>query len=854
MTRWTVEAWTLPGSVPFQRRVMDVPGELAFTVPASGIGRIAINVPSVWDRLDDVLDPANDVGSLLRLYETDRAGARQIRGEFPTRRTDAVWGEGGDVTITAPSIEDALEEIVTFPYDYPPPIVQPDWKYGADEAAGSFSDGGMESTALFNGDAETGSTQPWSGTQDDAIFTPPTLFEVNDADPDTGVNDFYIEPGGLHSGMATSFNVYGGKQIVITARLKEPTGAGRRYTMYLKMGDGSTMSVGQKVWSGYALAELDAAAYEAGASDGTYQDLAITVTYGADVSESELIIHYDDHDGGTALPFYVDNVTIQGAGFAGWEGVWQPYKAVDTFEFDTTIYRTGTRSLKFKTGSGSPAFGSGAEQRVTGLTPGVTYTLTGWMRHDSGSLAKMAMIARRPGGVFYGSQVVDVPTGTDWTVGYLTFTADTDEVWCDFFHNAAGASPNWYLDDVLLAEGLPPSTVGEIVGALLDDAQTDHTGETGVLARATGVWIKPDFTDTDDSAGNAWRADESVTIRMGKTYGKVLSDFAQMGYEYRIRPNPSYPSDSESHILQIFNPSDPSTRTGGASVDLTGSVGFSTATVTAGQIVRRPRTRTVALAAGEGNLISVAKDGVAAWGAKELFVPAQDVTDTGTLDQAAATALVERGTSTEASQITILDDDHFSPFIDFQPGDWVRGELGGQIPRGNHRVAAITGDIRGGLATFTLDLGAQVFVGASGTEEGVRRLLAKFDGISQRDDKPSTVAQSGKIEVEPAFLVAASNAHTVTKAVAHFQCSGAADEDEIQYALDSLPYGGRVRLSEGDFFTTSAAVITLPTNTVVEGLGKSATRINHTGTAPKFLAAGAGVEIRRFGIYPYGCT
>jgi hypothetical protein len=278
----------------------------------------------------------------------------------------------------------------------------------------------------------------------------------------------------------------------------------------------------------------------------------------------------------------------------------------------------------------------------------------------------------------------------------------------------------------------------------------------------------------------------------------------------------------------VFNPSDPDTRTGGASVDRTGSVGFSSGVVTKGPIVRRPKTRTVALAEGAGNLFSVAKDsaGVTAWGSRELFIAGRDVTDTATLDQLAANALVERAASTQASTISIVDLDSFSPFIDFDPGDWVRGDLGTEIPRGNHRVVAVTGRIAGGLAEFDLDLGAQVFVGAAGTQEAVRRLIAKFDappeaGAGGSSSTTSVTNIVASAPIEPTFLIASSEATSAVRDKADYVCDGEDDQVEIQDALDAIgalgaPFGA-VRLTGGTFYLTDGLVV--PTGAALLGEG-----------------------------------
>ncbi len=840
MSEWSVEAWEIPGASPFQRRVMDVPGRLEFTQPASGVGRANISIPQDWDRLNEILDPANDVGSLLRLIQTDRSGDPQIVAEYVLRRTATPRKDAGNmIQLTAPSIEDALEWAVVYPYDWPPEIFTPNWIYGGEGAAGTFRNGGMEDSNL-NGDAETGVITPWESTTDSADTKAPDSDVIIDtSDPRSGTYCFEVDPSTFHSGFARkNLRVIPGQQYVFSAFLKEPSNSGQRFTMGIQMGPGSVLDVGAAVYNDIGIAELNGAAYQAGASDGTYQTLDATVTFGPNVIGTDIWSFYDEHPSGNGALFRVDDTTVlgHGIGLEPWDtdGAIEP----DVFELDTGTFRSGTQSMKWKVNAGSGAGGSSVFQAINDLTVGKTYTFGGFFQHDGVGSEPIRMLVFKSGGVWVNNAITQIVTGAQFTYASVTFVAPETDLWIDFRYVDAGASPNFWIDDISLAEGLAPSTIGEIMLALLADAQTDHTAEAGDLARETLTWLKADFTASVDSAGNAWRADESLTIVRGKTYGKVLgSDLAKLGYEYRIKPNPSYPGDPESHILQIYNPADLTTRVGGASNDLVGSVGFSGGNVTKGPVVKTPKSRTVALAEGDALQFAVAKDaaGVAAWGARELYVPVADVLDPATLTQAADTSLVERGAVITATRITILDDGVFSPFIDFDPGDWVRGELPPDLPRGNHRIVAVTGTIMEGTSVFDLDIGAHVFVGTSGMNEAVSRLLAKFDGVKEPVEEVSAAgilgdAFTGPIEVT--YLVAASDARAELRAVADYVCSSADDQIEIQAAIDAAEAAtagvGKVVLSDGAFACTAPVLVGINGGTVLKGQGIDITGVTFT--------------------------
>lgn len=862
--RWWLEAWTIPGASPFERRVLDVPGRFVFEQPASGVGRIQIDVPRVWGRLDDLLDPVNDVGSLLRVMETDDAGDPQIRAEYSTRRSTLPFADYGQVVkVTAPSIEDELESIVVYPYDHPAaPSKTPDHIYGGEQSVGSFTNGGFEDFDL-NGGAESGEITPWTDTPQDSIFdTPDVSLVVQTTDVSAGTYAFEVDPGPLHSGMQTRIAVQGGGQYVFTAKLKDPAATGDRYTMYIKMGDGSTLNVGAAVWSGYGIAELAGAAYRAGVSDGTWQTLTATVTFGADVTDTTVIIQYDDHTGGVSSLFRVDEIDVTGPGIGldPWEavGLW------DTYELDTTKSEAGSNSLKFKVNAASALGGSGVRQKVTGLVIGKTYTWGAWFQHDGAGNEPIRMVAKRPAGTYAAQALFQIPTGViDWTYASVTFVADTTEIWVDYRYDAAGTSPNLWMDTANIAEGLAAAPVGEILTDLFNDAQVDHILEAGDAARQTATWIKLDFTTLVDAAGNTWRADEALRIVRGKTYGKVLSDLSALGYEYCIRPNPNWPADTESHILQVFNPSNPTTKIGGNSTDLTATVGFSTGNVVSGPVVKTPKSRTVALAEGDGQNFAVSKDaaGVAAWGARELYVGVPGVLEPATLAQAASNALVERGAGIQASKIRIVDADLFAPFIDFTPGDWVKGELPPELPRGDHRIMNVVGTITDGVAVFDLDLGAKVFVGTAGTDEAVRRLLAKFDEFPKSGDGTGGAidAEGFTGPIEPTFLVASVDARSALRAVADFICDGTNDEDEIQAAFDALPStGGKVVLSEGRFYPgndVALVQITMPSGTHLQGCGMNVTQFVSDSVTAAFdfqILYGSDCDLTDFAIVETG--
>lgn len=836
--RWFIEAWEIPGASPFQRRVMDVPGTLIFTQPASGVGRANLSIPADWGRLDEILDPDNDVGSLLRVMEKDRAGVPQIRAEYLLRRTETPRRDAGNlIRLTSPSIEDALEWAVVYPHDWPEiPSVDPNWTYGFVSLLNTQNQGFEKIPySLINPGAEDGTTNGWptTGTHSDQI-APETFEAIEDAgDADDG--DWYFNiTADIGEGVFQDWTkpLVEGKTYIVSSRLFVATGE----TTRMEITPAKSVSVGS-LFSG--------AAYADAVGNDAYQ--TVTVTFVADAGGAGGISVLSQTDGNT---FRLDKVRAEGFGIGteDWEirGNVDVFAVVPTTTVPAPPVDSGSHSLAWHPNSG--VAGNDTLYLSQATVPGQEVTGEIKVYHTEGANKDLRIVLRIPGvnpnTQNVASEVFSVPTAT-WTLLTATGIATTTTTELELRYDETGApANNIYVDTSDFYTGQAPATIGDIMLQLLADAQTDHTGEAGDFARATLLWLKADFTALVDSAGNAWRASESLTIVRGKTYGKVLSDdFAKLGYEYRIKPNPSYPGDSESHILQIFNPANLTTRVGGASNDLVGSIGFSGGNVTKGPVVQTPKSRTVALAEGAEQLFAVAKDaaGVAAWGARELYLAERDVLDATTLAQSAATALTERGAAIQATKITIVDDDEFSPFIDFEPGDWVRGELPPDLPRGNHRIVAITGTIAEGNAVFDLNIGAHVFVGASGMHEAVSRLLSRFDGteIPVKGAATTTVGVTdtfgGPIEVT--YLVAASDARAKIRAVADFVCNSADDQTELGLAVDKLwnnavGEGGILQLTAGtfslsDFLNAGAALQSL----WLRGAGVGATILNATSGA-----------------------
>jgi hypothetical protein len=127
---------------------------------------------------------------------------------------------------------------------------------------------------------------------------------------------------------------------------------------------------------------------------------------------------------------------------------------------------------------------------------------------------------------------------------------------------------------------------------------------------------------------------------------------------------------------------------------------------------------------------------------------------------------------------------------------------------------------------------------AAGTNRILTNLVALATKLGITSSSPTprrvlaglpTTGQTGWADVPaPTFLVAASNAHAASRALANYVCDGTDDQVEINTAIAALPatVRGRVLLSEGTFTISAQIAIGAGSdNTTLEGMGIGATEL-----------------------------
>ncbi len=877
--QWHVEAWSLPlaTSTRTVARVPFVKGAAGAAVKG-GHGRGSVTVRKDWDRLDDVTDPDNSIGSLFRVFRDNvlvpelsffgRRDARNLEDEA-----------AGMVTISGPGIGDVMNYGRVENFDYPvSPTIDPDWSWGAGAALNGFKNPSFEESVHAAPTLTGGKYDIGTGFEDENTAgwksIPSSRFEdgePNDVDPTVDNVDARTGSFSLHwtAGDAVS----GIEKAVRIAGQGPAPAAGHRYqfTIYLKAFAGSRFIFGVEnvaivhhangfISNGIGWAELDNVAEGTGSTDATWQQIDLDITFDSftNYANVNLYILYDDTGSGPNAR--IDDYS--GAGFNLGLFPWEPtsFAFVTTFARDTsppTAALDGTAVAQIITG----AAGHGIGQPVEGLTPGRTYTFIGNIHHDIGVNQTFTVrIVRTDGGTVIATTSLSIATGGTWTEVVVTGEVDVEDVFVQIL--LEGVAATWWVDATRSFDGQAAAAWGDIQQQLMDDAAVDHTGEAGNFARDTlGFVDYTSFTALLDSAGNAWTPTTvEYRAKRGKKYKQIGTDGEQMGYEWRVR-------DTATGIeLDVFNPHDWTTRTGGMGTDLSGTgvpeIVYG-AGVTSGPIVRQPSTANRVHIEGEGGLFEVRRDAasIAAYDTRELYEGSTDFLDGVTLGQIADQTLDERIVPTTALKVNLaphMGDNVPIPFRDFTLGDTYPVNLIGDFT-GPKRVMQITVNFTPGFGIYTVEFDRLTFTSdpLKATVEAVRLLMEQATTLDAPADvsTPATVAPV-EAAAEPAFLVAAADAADVTKAAAHYICNGTNDQVEINAALAALPFGtpvggkgdsirGTVQLSEGGFHCNGDINIPGGAGLIGRGLG---TLVDGNGTAGLRFVMNSETELGNMGI------
>ncbi len=878
--RFRVEAWSLPlatttktvHSVPF------ITGSFRDEVGVPGRGSIAVR--GDWDRLSEVVDPSNGVGSKFMVFQ-DNA----LIGSFFGHRTKRVLT---DLTNSIVTIDGAGQGSVTDfarleNFDYPArPTADPDWNFGSGTAVGlrngSFEDSSDVDGALlhdFGTDFEDQSLQGWVGIRGGGYFRSNDIGpSVDSGDAEAGTYSLSWNPGLRHSGMQKKVILQGGATYTWTLKLKSAT-SGRRFTMGIKLLKGmSHTSTNGYVHNGIGFVELDNVARNSagnglpgGSTDGTWQTFVMSVTtptFNAteeedDIATTKIYAMYDHHDGASGPAARIDSMTVTGPGLGLLPWVPTFNADVSTFAQDDTFADDETFSAHVVT----TAADRGIKQFVEGrYIVGRTYTFYAKVHHDEGGARNFRLLVQRGetgGGTLANSGLVSIPTGGGFTQLSVTFLADQEDLRFVIQKETAGEA--WY-DTTRVVEGLPPASWGDILQQFYDDAAVDHIGEAGRFVRDTvGFLDYTSFTTTLDSSSNAWSpALVEYRGRRGKRYRQIMADGQIMGFEWEVVDDVA-----TGMALNVYNAYDWSTRTGGIGTNRVGTdvpvIRFG-AGVTAGPLVDQAMTANRMHVEGDEFRWDVRRDATAIgdYDTREMYEGDVNLLDDATLGEVGDQFLDETTIPTTSIQVNIKpveDPDVATPYAHFVVGDTYQLDLIGQFS-GNKRVVSITTTFTPGVGEYTVDFDKTSYTSdpMKAVVVAVQKLLDQFDELEGPESDaggPGQKDHEHPKESVPTILVASFEARDEVRNMADFLCDGTDDHLEIQEAIDLVENldvaAGRVLLSEGDFTLVSTPSLTLSVSLHLQGMGVNQTALICTGASGiAAIAGGVNVQLSDFTI------
>jgi hypothetical protein len=863
---WWVEAWTLPGVGSFQRKVAKVEAISASVgdgVTTKGSG--SIEVRAQYDRLDEICDPKNNVESLLRLYVDGN-----VVSEFYARTLSFPYGESGNkvIKISGPGLADALDHAIVFPYDYPKaPTRDPDWIFGSEEnAMGNAGAEDYGESGLQNPGAETGTIVPWFTTSA-ALIADQTFvrtgswsFRVTSDIEEGGASQiFSVLPGAQYTVTGYVFGVAGDKvQMGLTT---DPDGQPKFTYTRFNVVDPETE------WPTETEVQLDHTI----AVTNTWEQVQLTLITGR--QQTRMKLSFRGLNVSQPQVFRFDDVDANGPslGAEPWIFSHPSDLASTTFEATSEQARTDTHSLKLTCKQQQYVY-----QRITGITPGATYTATAYLRNSIGDVWEFVLMD--PMGNILARDQHTLPVNSWDKYEIVTTLPDTiygnnqdvppdTEVWLGIRYVSPNVTSTVYIDDVSFAPGLPGTTFGDIMTQLMDDAAVDHIADGRTSAGGAGhlAWIKYDsWSNSLDSAGNTWNdASLSVEISRGQTYLQFLEQIARkFGYEWRLAWNGS------QHELKLYNPYDPATKTGGMGTDLTATVGIVEGQPESGDIIKSNRGSSAVFGEGAEGLYDEQTDAglISAYGRRERYVGLKEALALSTVQSLTTEELSKESVDSAELKLTFWGGQDVLPYTDFNIGDTVRMVLKESEQIGDeHRAVQfsvrLTEEVR-----VDVDFGGIVYHrpvwsgplpvarggggASSGLTEVVSRLHRAFKSPFERERPKlsnSTPVLFDPSSSPPTVFVAASDSSQLDKNRADFVCDGTDDHDEINAAILSGIEGlsglvaPRIFLAEGNYVANGVIGDSTWGPYILEGFGRYNTHIinNYGGTEQLWLPSGS---------------
>ncbi len=818
---WAVEVWNLPHNSPHEIILGDLPdlSSVSYATSAEDGGDVTVRLPADDPNLDVICDPdaSPPVSTLLRVY-LNRGGVRFLQGGWLAERRSRPFEDDENerwVEISGPHVDDVATHGAVPTYDYPEsPSSAPDWVFGGESNAGSFTNGTFEdfgTEVISNGGFESGTLDGWNATS--TVGGPGVNdVRVSSLRAETGGWSCFVDPlNVVGSGIRSDpISVAPGGRYLLQAKILQPTTItpdGNRWTLRIKTGSdvtinnpgaGGVFRVGDWVYC-----EIDNAAKGAGATilgglapndDTVWQGFTIDVTMGdfrenPDDTTQETFVElaWESGDAGSP-PVYFDSVTMiqtSGDGLEPWKAF---TPATVPIAVETVDVRTGARALRFTanafTGEGFP---TGVQQLVTELTAGDPYTFGAWVYNKQGTTRKVRLHLRQEGSSTIASTDLSIP-GLTYAFASVTAVAPLSSLLAEVRVHP-DEEPNlplaFVVDDATFSGGVAAASPGDITLQLL--AAIQARGRLTYLTATT-------FTATTDSDGNAWDDPTlSVTIPRGQTLAGWLTELSRWGYEHAIE------WDGTNWDLRLWNPGDRGAVVAAGIVE-----GHFTP---AGHVNSEIPHATSIFAEGGGGIIDDSVTDAAletALGPRDRYVYAEDVSDVTSLTSRATGELARASRYSAAGRVTLDGDADNLPGIDFGIGDTIEVDLDDLT--GPQRVHAYSAELTDRGATFVVEVNDRAAEDATLASIALNRILEQFQ--RQRTTAgaaiEATPATTTEIVVQgPWAIVAAANAPQGWRDAAGFLCDGINDEVQIRAAIQSFADQnviGTVLLSPGTFY------------------------------------------------------
>lgn len=522
MTDTRLEVWDRPGTAGFASRIetLDSIVDSSRLQPVNGIGEGKVSVPDTFTEVDKVLTvdpvtPANSVRSLIRVYlDGDVSGvSTPYREWLPDAAIPPSEAESGRYEITGLGIESIVRDAVVEPWDWDgePDFASnwPDWIYGGRDLIAPLEvvfkphiyhvwivpTGGAISGTLDIGVSKDGSafedaTVAWNAAAAGGAGSVETELEALSYGLDVEVTGFGTEANPWEISILSPPGFY----VVV-----QSTGA-----LVNAVARGSLKQLGKLLPVGWEPSRLD----NTSVPHGFLADFRASLGTGSD----------------PPLPAGCSAWIV----FDGTEPLTPGVQTIPQKVIPGGIYQLPDDMILH-------AQGAGGVFRVVirDLDENILFDING-----NPAFEELTLVANTDTPIT-GIADVMIPLGVSQIIIRIG-------------HIGTGDPPPLFIACPSFIEGFEAATVGYIVRKFYEDWTVDHIADTFPLDYWLhgdgGHYLDLDFSDTLDSAGNAWPRDEKITVRAGSRFDKVLGLIVGLGYEWRVIPAPV----DGYWLLQIF--------------------------------------------------------------------------------------------------------------------------------------------------------------------------------------------------------------------------------------------------------------------------------------------------------------